>query len=139
MWTGALDKRKVMDQRTESRRSVSNIKSSSNLNDSFRGGSSSAAEIMAMHRKSASRSDQTNAGKFHATKTAILEVLRENESGISLAQLPLYLKPKLTFPLDLAELGFAKLKDLILAIGEDLVNVELRGHNHPFAVLSQYS
>lgn len=77
--------------------------------------------------------------KFKATKQAILEVLRENESGVSLAQLPLYLKPKLHFPLDLAELGFAKLKDLILAIGDDLVAVELRGHNHPFAVLAQFT
>ena len=41
--------------------------------------------------------------------------------------------------LDLAELGFAKLKDLILAIGDDLVAVELRGHNHPFAVLAQFT
>lgn len=112
VWTGALDKRKVVEGKPENKKSVSSLKSHSNLNDSFR------EQHFHIHKKSGSRNDVINpGGKFQATKTAILEVLRENESGISLAQLPLYLKPKLTFPLDLAELGFAKLKDLILAIG----------------------
>jgi hypothetical protein len=53
---------------------------------------------------------------------------------MSLAQLPLYLRRKLTFSLDLNELGFPKLKDLILSM-QDRIKLELRGHNHPFAYL----
>ena len=38
------------------------------------------------------------------------------------------------FILDLNELGFPKLKDLILSMS-DKIKLELRGHNHPFAYL----
>lgn len=38
------------------------------------------------------------------------------------------------FTLDLNELGFPKLKDLILSMS-DRIKLELRGHNHPFAYL----
>jgi len=48
--------------------------------------------------------------------------------------LPLYLRRKLQFSLDLNELGFPKLKDLILSM-QDKIKLELRGHNHPFAYL----
>lgn len=67
-------------------------------------------------------------------KQALIEILTENKSGMSLAQLPLYLRRKLPFSLDLNELGFPKLKDLILSMS-DRVKLELRGHNHPFAYL----
>ena len=53
---------------------------------------------------------------------------------MSLAQLPMNLKRKLSYPLDLSELGFAKLKDLLSTMPE--IEIELRGTNHPFAVLS---
>ena len=78
-------------------------------------------------------SDTENAAKLAAIQQAIGEILRECKEGMSLAQLPLYIKRKLSFPLDLAELGFAKLKDLLLIMPE--VEIELRGTNHPFAIL----
>jgi hypothetical protein len=67
-------------------------------------------------------------------KNALIEILAESKTGMSLAQLPLYLRRKLPFPLDLNELGFPKLKDLILSMS-DQIKLELRGHNHPFAYL----
>ena len=78
-------------------------------------------------------SDTENTGKIAAIQQAIAEILKECKEGMSLAQLPLYIKRKLSFPLDLAELGFAKLKDLLLIMPE--VEIELRGTNHPFAIL----
>lgn len=71
--------------------------------------------------------------KMQAIETAVLSILIKTPQGISLAQLPLYLKRALKFPLNIAELGFAKLKDLLLTFPR--VAVELRGTNHPFAVL----
>jgi hypothetical protein len=53
---------------------------------------------------------------------------------MSLAQLPLLLRRKIPFPLDFNELGFQKLKDLILTMS-DQVKLELKSHNHPFACL----
>ena len=44
----------------------------------------------------------------------------------------MYLKKEKGLTLDINELGFAKLKDLLLSINN--VYVELRGINHPFAV-----
>lgn len=41
---------------------------------------------------------------------------------------------KLPFNLNLTELGFTKLKDLILSMGNQ-IKIDNRGHNHPFAVL----
>lgn len=63
-----------------------------------------------------------------------MDILAESKTGMSLAQLPLYLRRKLDFVLDLNELGFPKLKDLILSMS-DKIKLELRGHNHPFAYL----
>jgi len=67
-------------------------------------------------------------------KNALIEILAESKNGMSLAQLPLYLRRKLPFTLDLNELGFPKLKDLIRSMS-DKIKLELRGHNHPFAYL----
>jgi hypothetical protein len=51
---------------------------------------------------------------------------------MSLAQLPMHLGKKLPFKLDLNEIGFPKLKDLIISMS-DRIKLELRGTNHPFA------
>lgn len=65
-------------------------------------------------------------------------MLNEQKSvGISLAQLPLNLKRRLNFSFDISELGFAKLKDLLQSMPD--VCIELRGQNHPFAILNIYS
>ena len=81
-----------------------------------------------MHKKAAIKA------KLQIVKNALIEVLAEARQGISLAQLPLYLKRKLPFMLNLNELGFAKLKDLVLSMS-DQIKLELRSHNHPFAYL----
>lgn len=51
--------------------------------------------------------------------------------------MPINLKRRLKYPLDIGELGFAKLKDLLLSIPE--VVIEIREQNNPFAVLAPYS
>lgn len=81
-----------------------------------------------------SQKNATVAAKLNVVKDALLEILAESKTGMSLAQLPLYLRRKLPFVLDLNELGFPKLKDLILSMS-DKIKLELRGHNHPFAYL----
>ena len=68
-------------------------------------------------------------------KKIIVEVLRESQEGISLAQLPLYLKEKVPFELDISKLGFAKLKDLISTIPD--IEIVSKGKNHPFATLKK--
>lgn len=73
---------------------------------------------------------------MNTVKNALIEVLCENKNGISLAQLPQYLKRKFSFTLDLNELGYGKLKDLILSM-QDQIKLEIRGHNHPFAILKR--
>lgn len=72
--------------------------------------------------------------KLTLAKQAIIEVLTENPAGLSLAQLPLHLKYKLPFQLDLNELGFVKLKELLCTMDKQ-IKIELRGNNHPFAKL----
>lgn len=72
--------------------------------------------------------------RLNLVKRTIIEILTENPLGLSLAQLPLHLKYRLTFSLDLNELGFVKLKELLNTMS-DQVKVELRGHNHPFAIM----
>ena len=72
--------------------------------------------------------------KLNMVKQTILEILKENSSGISLAQLPSQLKSKLSFPLDLNELGFVKLKELLKTMSGQVI-VELRNGNCPFAQL----
>lgn len=84
------------------------------------------------------RSHETDASsKIRRIRNAVVTVLNENPRGISLAQLPNYLKREINASLDLNELGFAKLKDLLATISD--VTVEFRGTNHPFAVLRQHS
>ncbi len=57
-------------------------------------------------------------GKLEQVKTALIEVLAEHSKGVSLAQLPIYLKKKVDFDYNLNELGFAKLKDLVNSMGD---------------------
>jgi hypothetical protein len=79
-----------------------------------------------------STSDKENTEKISFIQGKIIEILKENREGLSLAQLPLYIKRKINSSVNLAELGFAKLKDLLMTMEE--IQVELRGNNHPFAV-----
>lgn len=76
--------------------------------------------------------DKENNQKLAIVQKKIIEVLKENKEGLSLAQLPLYIKRKVNFNINISELGFAKLKDLLLIMPD--VEIELRGTNHPFAV-----
>lgn len=74
------------------------------------------------------------ASKLSHVRQALIEILAESKSGMSLAQLPQYLKKKLPFTLDLNELGFPKLKDLLKSM-DDEIKIELKDVNHPFAYL----
>lgn len=56
--------------------------------------------------------------KLQAVKQSIIEVLAEHKTGVSLPQLPIFLKKKLPFKLDWNQLGFAKLKDLIISMND---------------------
>ena len=71
--------------------------------------------------------------KLNEVKNVILELLKEHRDGISLAQLPIHLKKRISFPLDFNELGFPKLKDLLNSMSQILI--EPRGANHLYAVL----
>jgi len=75
--------------------------------------------------------------KLNLVQSAIITILSNTRNGISLAQLPNSIRRHLGFTPDISELGFAKLKDLLQTIPE--VSIELRGNNHPFAVLRQFS
>jgi len=72
--------------------------------------------------------------KLKEVKIALIEVLAESKEGVSLAQLPLYLQKKVHFPLDWNSLGFAKLKDFIKTMSDE-IKIDLKGHNHPLAYL----
>eukprot|EP00826_Nyctotherus_ovalis_P063640 TRINITY_DN9335_c0_g1_i2.p1 TRINITY_DN9335_c0_g1~~TRINITY_DN9335_c0_g1_i2.p1 ORF type:complete len:548 (+),score=95.61 TRINITY_DN9335_c0_g1_i2:701-2344(+) len=72
--------------------------------------------------------------KLGLVKRRIVEALTESPEGISFAQLPSCIEPKLPFPLDLRELGFSKLKELLAAM-DGQVKTEMRGRNQPFAKL----
>lgn len=65
---------------------------------------------------------------------AIIDTLLKNPEGVSLAQLPNHLKNRLNFTLNLAELGFAKLKDLVASMND---RVKVSNSNHPVATLLQ--
>eukprot|EP01022_Parablepharisma_sp_SALTPOND_P010956 TRINITY_DN1452_c0_g1_i1.p2 TRINITY_DN1452_c0_g1~~TRINITY_DN1452_c0_g1_i1.p2 ORF type:complete len:713 (+),score=60.85 TRINITY_DN1452_c0_g1_i1:7148-9286(+) len=92
-------------------------------------------EISSSDSEAVRKQKEKMSHKLNITKQAIIEVLTENPAGLSLAQLPLHLKYKLPFPLDLNELGFVKLKELLVTMA-DQIKIELRGHNHPFARLA---
>jgi hypothetical protein len=73
--------------------------------------------------------------RIQKIKSSIISILEHSENGISLAQLPMHLKAQLDFNFNIADLGFAKLKDLLATFPE--ISIELRDTNHPFAVLSR--
>ena len=54
---------------------------------------------------------------------------------MSLAQLPMSLKRKVPFRIDWNELGYPKLKDLILSMPDE-IKLDLKGQNHPYAKLA---
>jgi len=72
--------------------------------------------------------------KLELMKQALISILVANPEGVSLAQLPAYIKKKLHFNYSLPELGFAKLKDLILSMGDE-IKIDNKSNNHPYAVL----
>ena len=73
--------------------------------------------------------------KTQKLKSAIVDILAKNSEGVSLAQLPMHLKKAFGYSININDLGFAKLKDLLATIPE--VQIELRSVNHPFAVLKK--
>ena len=73
--------------------------------------------------------------KTQVLKNAIISILDKNENGVSLAQLPTHMKKLVKFSININDLGFAKLKDLLNTIPQ--VQIELRNVNHPFAVLKK--
>lgn len=72
--------------------------------------------------------------KLEMVQRALIEILLANPEGVSLAQLPVYLKKRLPFNYSLSELGFGKLKDLVLSMN-DKIKIDNKSNNHPFAVL----
>ena len=73
--------------------------------------------------------------RLKKVKRLILDILKENVGGISLAQLPLQMRKKLGYHLDMPSLGFAKLKDLLVTMNEVLI--EQKGMNNPTACLKK--
>ena len=69
-------------------------------------------------------------------RVELRKLLKEFPDGLSLAQLPMHLKRTLKFELSVIDLGFPKFKDLLLSM-PDVVSIELKGVNHPFAFLSR--
>eukprot|EP00347_Sterkiella_histriomuscorum_P015661 403356177 len=72
--------------------------------------------------------------KLQTVKQAIMEVLAEQKGKVQLPQLPNLLRKKLPFKLDYNQLGFAKLKDLINTMSNE-IKLELIGPNHTLAYL----
>jgi hypothetical protein len=55
-------------------------------------------------------------------QVALINILLENqfESTLSLAQIPLFLKKSINFSYNLQELGFSKLKNLIMTLSDKI-------------------
>ena len=67
-------------------------------------------------------------------KNGLIELLVEHPEGLSLAQIPQYLRRKLNFSFNLQEMGFPKLKNLLITMTED-IQIEVLGTNHSYASL----
>jgi len=76
--------------------------------------------------------------KLLHVKDCIIEILNESSIGVSFAQLPILLKKKLGPNFNINQIGFTKLKDLLKSM-EDVVKIEMKGQNFPFAVLKNSS
>lgn len=74
-------------------------------------------------------------GKVRRVEECLKVILNKFKEGISLAQLPGVLSGYIDFHLDLQELGYAKLKDLVL--GVDGVKIVKKSNKHQFAVLTK--
>ena len=73
--------------------------------------------------------------KIKALQKTTLEILKENPSGVSLAQIPQFLKLKAQFPFNLQELGFPKLKNFLASMPEK-IKIEMAGTNNSYAYLA---
>lgn len=67
-------------------------------------------------------------------KDALIEILYENPEGLSLAQIPQYLRRKLNFSFNLQEMGFPKLKNLLITMTDE-IQIDVSGSNHSYASL----
>lgn len=74
--------------------------------------------------------------KIKALQKSILEILKENPNGVSLAQIPQLLRVKALFPFNLQELGFPKLKNFLASMS-DKIRVEMAGTNNSYAFLTE--
>ncbi len=71
-------------------------------------------------------------------KQILIEILKENQQGISLAQIPQFMKQKLKNDFNLQELGFPKLKNFLKLFEEDIA-IENSKYNNQYAVLRNKS
>ena len=78
--------------------------------------------------------NETRLQQLKLIKQAIIEMLAENPEGLSLAQIPQFLRRKISFSYNLVDLGFPKLKNLLATMTDD-IKVDLSGTNHSFASL----
>jgi len=76
--------------------------------------------------------------KIKALQKTTLEILKENPTGVSLAQIPQFLKMKAMFPFNLQELGFPKLKNFLASMPEK-IKIEMAGTNNSYAYLAEPS
>jgi hypothetical protein len=62
--------------------------------------------------------DESLLEEIATIKKCLVEIMKDNKNGMSLAQLPQHLKKKLPFELNLTKLGYPKLKDLLLSMSD---------------------
>lgn len=73
--------------------------------------------------------------KLVAVQKSLENILVDFKEGVSLAQLPGILNKSMEFTLDLQELGFAKLKDLVVSIPG--VQIVKKANKHQYAVFQR--
>ena len=71
--------------------------------------------------------------KIKLVKDVIIEILKENRKGVSLARLPKLIQRRVNFVFDIQDLGFLKLKNLLKTI--DGVYIENDGTTFACAYL----
>lgn len=75
-------------------------------------------------------------GKILKINQSLFSILGKYKDGVSLAQLPGVLNSYIDFHLDLQELGYAKLKDLVLSVPG--IQIIKKANKHQFAVLTKF-
>jgi hypothetical protein len=75
--------------------------------------------------------------KNRKIQESLVAVLARHRDGVSLAQLPGVINSYIDFHLDLQELGYAKLKDLVLSVPG--IQIVKKANKHQFAVLTKYN